>query len=46
MLMSFDVPPGMTHAGTAAERLAYVIESVARGDRSAQVSEERGAENG
>jgi lipid-A-disaccharide synthase len=46
MLTSFDVPPGMTHAGTAAERLAYVIESVARGDRNAQVSDERGAENG
>jgi lipid A disaccharide synthetase len=46
MLTSFDIPPGMNHAGTAAERLAYVIESVARGEPNTQVSEERGAENG
>ena len=46
MLTSFDIPPGMTHAGTAAERLAHVIVSVARDQRNAQVSEERGAENG
>ena len=46
MLTSFDIPPGMTHAGTAAERLAHVIVSVARDERNAQVSEERGAENG
>ena len=46
MLTSFDIPPGMTHAGTAAERLAHVIVSVARDQRNAQVSEELGAENG
>jgi lipid-A-disaccharide synthase len=46
MLTSFDIPAGMTHGGTAAERLAHVIASVARDERNAQVSEERGAENG
>jgi lipid A disaccharide synthetase len=46
MLTSFDIPPGMNHPGSAAERLAHVIESVARGERNAQSSEERGAENG
>jgi hypothetical protein len=46
MLTSFDVPPGMNHSGTAAERLAHVIGSVAQGEQNAQVSEERGAENG
>jgi lipid-A-disaccharide synthase len=45
MLTSFDIPPGMMHAGTAAERLAHVIVSVAQAERTARVSEERGAEN-
>ena len=43
MLTSFDIPPGMTHAGTAAERLAHVIGAVATSERHA---EERGAGNG
>lgn len=42
MLTSFDIPPGMTHSGTAAERLAHVIGAVASGERNA---EERGAGN-
>jgi len=42
MLTSFDVPPGMTHSGTAAERLAHVIGAVAGSERN---SEERGAGN-
>jgi lipid A disaccharide synthetase len=46
MLTSFDIPPGMTHAGTAAERLAHVIGVVAQGERDARMSEQRGAENG
>jgi len=43
MLTSFDIPPGMNHSGTAAERLAHVIGSVAHSQRNA---EERGAGNG
>jgi hypothetical protein len=46
MLTSFDIPPGMNHPGTAAERLAHVVGTVARNDKSSQVNEERGAENG
>lgn len=46
MLTSFDIPPGMNHSGTAAERLAHVIGSVAQGEQNAHVSGERGAENG
>jgi len=46
MLTSFDIPPGMNHPGTAAERLAHVVVTVARNDKSSQMNEERGAENG
>ncbi len=42
MLTSFDIPTGMTHSGTAAERLAHVIGAVAISDRNA---EKRGAGN-
>jgi hypothetical protein len=45
MLTGFDSPPGMTREGTAAERLAYVITSVAQGGNDARVNERQGAEN-
>jgi lipid-A-disaccharide synthase len=45
MLTGFDIPAGMTRAGTAAERLAYVITSVAQGENDARVRERQGAEN-
>jgi lipid-A-disaccharide synthase len=45
MLTSFDIPAGMTSAGTAAERLAHVIVSVAQDENNARMSEQRGAEN-
>jgi hypothetical protein len=46
MLTSFDIPAGMTHGGTAAERLAHVVGTVARNEKISQMNEERGAENG
>jgi hypothetical protein len=45
MLTGFDIPAGMKREGTSAERLAYVITSVAQGENDARVNERQGAEN-
>ena len=44
MLTGFDIPAGMKREGTSAERLAYVITSVAQGENDARVNERQGAE--